>query len=110
MCIADFFLPQTSRDQLWANWGSFSDPQSGLGSYAWAAGTAPGRDDVTPFINVGLRTQGTANGLSLHDGMMVFITVLACNQADLCTTVSSDGIMIDGSPPVAVCDGKNDCL
>ena len=29
------------------------------------------------------------------------MTVTACNTADMCTTVTSDGVIIDNSPPIS---------
>ena len=37
--------------------------------------------------------------LRLIEGMRYFVSVTACNVADLCTTVSSDGFVLDRSPP-----------
>ena len=37
--------------------------------------------------------------LRLIEGMNYFVSVTACNVADLCTTVSSDGFVLDRSPP-----------
>ena len=38
--------------------------------------------------------------LQLRDGMTYYVSVTACNVAGLCTTATSDGILIDSSPPV----------
>ena len=38
---------------------------------------------------------------SFTPGEKYFITVQACNGADLCRSVSSDGIVLDDSPPIA---------
>lgn len=37
--------------------------------------------------------------LKLVEGIQYFTSVTACNIADLCTTVASDGFMVDSSPP-----------
>ena len=49
----------------------------------------------------------TREGLSLKDGVTYYATVRACNMAGLCTTASSNGATMDGSPPIpgTVLDG-----
>ena len=37
--------------------------------------------------------------MNLIEGIRYYISITACNIADLCTTVSSDGFMLDSSPP-----------
>ncbi len=37
--------------------------------------------------------------LHLVPGLVYFITVRTCNAADLCTSLSTDGVLIDDSPP-----------
>lgn len=37
--------------------------------------------------------------IHLGSGMKYYVTVTACNTAVLCVSVSSDGIVIDNSPP-----------
>jgi len=46
----------------------------------------------------------------LKYGIKYFTTVTACNTADLCTSVTSDGVVVDNSPPTAgvVQDGSTD--
>jgi hypothetical protein len=47
------------------------------------------------------------DNLKLAQGVRYYTTVTACNSADLCTSKSSDGIMVDTSPPTTgrVLDG-----
>lgn len=45
-------------------------------------------------------TEATREGLSLKDGVMYYATVRACNLAGLCVTVTSNGAIVDGSPPI----------
>ena len=37
--------------------------------------------------------------MKLLEGMKYFVTVKVCNIAGLCTSVSSDGFVVDSSPP-----------
>ena len=43
----------------------------------------------------------SADHLRLVPGFTYYVTVTACNAADLCTSVTSDGITLDNSPPAA---------
>lgn len=38
-------------------------------------------------------------GINLAVGIRYYTTVTACNTADLCTSSTSDGVVIDNSPP-----------
>jgi len=93
---------QTSRSVVQGHWGRYGDPQSGISGYRWGLGTAPGLDNVFAFTELGLRTAAQATGLKLEDGMVVYSTLITCNHAGLCLTTSSDGVLVDGSPPVPV--------
>ena len=46
-----------------------------------------------------LVTDAEATDLSLKAGFTYYVTVTSCNAADLCTSVNSDGILIDDTPP-----------
>ena len=37
----------------------------------------------------------------LGSGLRYYVTVTACNTADMCTTVTSDGVIIDNTAPTA---------
>ncbi|XP_078682399.1 uncharacterized protein LOC144916875 [Branchiostoma floridae x Branchiostoma belcheri] len=101
---------QTDTGTLHAWWEGFHDPHTALLGYSWSVGTCPGCDDVMETEDVGLLQEASAEHLSLVSGKRYYITVTACNMADLCTSVSSDGVVIDNSPPVAgiVYDGVDD--
>lgn len=45
--------------------------------------------------------------IHLGPGIRYFTTIIACNTADLCTSVTSDGVIVDNSPPTkgVVIDG-----
>jgi len=42
----------------------------------------------------------TLFNINLEAGIRYYSTVTACNTANLCTSVTSDGVVIDNSPPV----------
>uniref|UniRef100_A0ABM0M5T3 Uncharacterized protein LOC102801709 n=1 Tax=Saccoglossus kowalevskii TaxID=10224 RepID=A0ABM0M5T3_SACKO len=98
---------QTDLSSLTARWTGFSDPHTGIATYTWAIGTCKVCDDTRGEQYVGVVTEMTADNLNLKPGFTYYTTVIACNAAKLCTTVTSDGVLIDNSPPVrgAVHDG-----
>ena len=93
-----------------SRWFGFYDSQSGIRSYVWGLGTAPGRDDVVPFRNVGIATQHVARGLSLQHGSRYYASVSAVNGAGLRSSVaSSDGVVTDTSRPLSsICAEKEE--
>ncbi|CAH1259452.1 Hypp2286 [Branchiostoma lanceolatum] len=104
---ADF---QTELDTLHASWTGFRDAHTAIMGYGWSVGTCPGCDDVMEAEHVGLLTDVSASHLGLVPGKKYYVTVTACNAADLCTSVCSDGVIIDNSPPApgVVYDGVDD--
>ena len=42
----------------------------------------------------------TLFNINLEAGIRYYSTVTACNTANLCTSMTSDGVVIDNSPPV----------
>ncbi|XP_078696304.1 uncharacterized protein LOC144924691 isoform X1 [Branchiostoma floridae x Branchiostoma belcheri] len=104
---ADF---QTELDTLQVRWEGFHDAHSAILGYEWIVGTCPGCDDVMEAEHVGLITAVSASHLGLVSGKKYYVTVTASNAADLCTSVCSDGVIIDNSPPApgVVYDGVED--
>ena len=43
----------------------------------------------------------TFTGLSLHDGSLYDITLIACNGAKICVESRLDDILVDSTPPIA---------
>ncbi|XP_019617771.1 PREDICTED: uncharacterized protein LOC109465072 [Branchiostoma belcheri] len=101
---------QTDTGTLHTWWEGFHDPHTALLGYSWSVGTCPGCDDVMEAEDVGLLQEASVEYLRLVSGKRYYVTVTACNVADLCTSVTSDGVVIDNSPPVAgiVYDGVDD--
>ncbi|XP_070562336.1 uncharacterized protein [Ptychodera flava] len=101
---------QSNTKSLKVYWEAFNDPHTRVTDYAWTIGTCPGCDDVLGEQHVGLNTEVEARHLNLQQGVAYYSTVTACNAAGLCTSVSSDGVIPDDSPPIAgmVFDGPND--
>lgn len=80
-----------------------SDAESGIDRYVLSMGTLEDPDavfsDVEILANGGIETI-ELNNLSLEDGEIYFFTVTAINNAELKSyKVTSDGIMVDATPP-----------
>ncbi|KAK3088800.1 hypothetical protein FSP39_023833, partial [Pinctada imbricata] len=84
---------------LCVHWNGFHDPHSKLSYYEVSIGTVPGDTDVLDWTNVGLKTEETWHNL-FEAGVKYYTTVRACNKVGLCTDATSDGVIMDNSPPV----------
>ena len=85
---------------IYANWDEFQDVESEVTRYAWCAGTIKGTCDIIPETDVGEHTAfGQQIRPSLASGMAVFVTVSAYNGAGAVTRRSSDGVIVDSTPP-----------
>ncbi|XP_052789886.1 uncharacterized protein LOC128224179 [Mya arenaria] len=82
-----------------ANWKDFSDIESDIEYYKVGLGTDPLSTDVRSFMDVGLKQDIMWNGPFIT-GEKYYTTVQSCNKAGLCTQKSSDGIILDNSPPI----------
>ncbi|XP_070573746.1 uncharacterized protein [Ptychodera flava] len=92
---------QTHLDYLAVHWGGFYDPHSSITGYSLKIGTCLNCDDVMKEEDVGYSFEMRISNLNLEPGLRYYATVTACNAAGLCTTVMSDGIIPDNSPPIA---------
>ena len=86
--------------EISARWLDFRDDESNVAHYFWCVGSKPLRDDIRPCENATNRLNRTVKGLSLQHNDKYYVTVLACNYAGLCTAVSSDGVLVDTTPPI----------
>ncbi|WAR31728.1 hypothetical protein MAR_034270 [Mya arenaria] len=87
-------------DEISACWsGVFSEQQSHIQHYSVALGTSPNVDDVFASANMGLKTNISIGNLTLEHAVRYYFTVTAVNTAGLHTSVSSDGFIIDTTPP-----------
>lgn len=75
--------------------------------YQYAIGTTPGGHQLAPLTTYGLVAvdeepppmQVTLYGLPLEAGSTVYATVYATNNASLVSSVTSDGVLLDSTPP-----------
>jgi len=90
----------SSTSQLSANWTAAADPQSGIGRYWYAIGTAAGGINVVGWTDNGNNISVTKAGLSLTNGATYYFTVKAENGAGQhSSAVSSNGQMVDVTGP-----------
>ncbi|XP_052788827.1 uncharacterized protein LOC128223594 [Mya arenaria] len=82
-----------------ANWKDFSDKESDIDYFNVGLRTDHYATDVQSFTNVGLKHDISWNG-SFIPGQRYYTTVESCNKAGLCTQRSSDGMILDNSPPI----------
>ena len=86
--------------EISARWLDFRDNESNIAHYFWCVGSKPLHDDIMQCENATNHLNRTLNGLSLQHNYKYYVTVLACNYAGLCTAKSSDGVLVDTTPPI----------
>ena len=89
-----------SRFHVAAHWWGFHDSHSGIYYYEWRVGSTPGAGDIIPTNIVHLRQMAfrfLINPLPSND--IIYITVRAYNKAGLWVEATSNGFMVDESPP-----------
>ena len=91
------FNPKT--DSLYAAWGAV-DKESGLKTFSWAIGTTPDSADVSNFTEVAKSTTDVSiQNVPFSLGRTYFLLLLAVNHAGMSTRTSSNGVVIDRTPP-----------
>ncbi|XP_067684738.1 uncharacterized protein [Haliotis asinina] len=96
---------QASRTFLGCKWQGFQDPESGLDHYEWRVGTAPGGGEILEPTNAGLEEvifHTLSRDHQLPVGQTLYTTVRAYNKAGLYSEVTSNGFVVDITPPEVV--------
>ena len=94
---------QQNRDELSASWFQVEDPESDILTLSWCIGLLPGSCDQiqnTP-IDVTFTKMSAFFQQPAKNGNKYYVTVIAVNSAGLSTAVTSDGVTIDYTSPVA---------
>jgi hypothetical protein len=91
----------TSLSELESTWVGFTDLYGHQLTYEVRVGTSAFPDRIAAFTAVGSRTNFTMRGLTLAHGLRYFVGVRASNCAGLMISGTSDGIVLDTSPPIA---------
>jgi len=85
-----------TKDSLSANWGTSTDPHSGLSQYWYSVGTSAGSTNIINWTNAWANTLVTVNIPSIAHGTTYYFNVKAENGAGLqSTVVSSNGQLVD---------------
>ncbi|CAH1794767.1 unnamed protein product [Owenia fusiformis] len=92
---------QVDGSTLCAHWKGFTDPHTEIIEHLWQVGTCEGCDDIVTQHSIGLKTEVCMDYLRLSQGKTYYSTLTVCNQAGLCASLSTDGVTIDSSPPIA---------
>lgn len=101
---------QKSRTSIAAHWNAFEDLESDVIHVTWCAGSSPDACDLVE------ETQLTSTSTSvrkvlvkpIRNGQRYYITVNATNGAGVLTSLTSDGVTVDETPPTpgTVIDGN----
>ena len=83
-----------------ATWDTFTDTESSIDSYWWSISSRSPQDKLR-FTDVKLNAFAVHNGLNLTANRTYVVTVRAFNHAGLSSVASSEGLVIDISPPRA---------
>ncbi|XP_067680773.1 uncharacterized protein [Haliotis asinina] len=97
-------------EDMGAHWEEFSDPHSTVSHFLVKVGTCSGCEDTVAEFDAGARTDVVFHHMIFTDGVRYYVTVTACNMAGLCSSATSDGVILDQTPPVPgrVMDGTQD--
>lgn len=105
---------QESRTSLTAHWNAFQDLESDVIKVTWCAGLSVGACDVVKETLMHPESIFVHKVLTrpMMSGQKYFMTVTATNGAGATTSITSDGVMIDDTPPLAgtVIDGTESDL
>ena len=90
----------SNTHEISARWLDFRDNESNIAHSFWCVGSNPLRDDIMLCENATGNLNSTLKGLTLQHNDKYYVTVLACNYAGLCSAKSSDGVVVDTTPPM----------
>ena len=87
----------TSLDVAWLGWSEF---QTTLEYFTVSAGTTPGANDVVAGVRVEAGASShSLDGLSLTNGATYFVTLSAFDEGGLVSANTTDGVLVDATPP-----------
>ncbi len=92
---------------IWTHWSGFKDPVFGISRYEWCIGDKPpnpvSEPCAWPFMEVHhLKTKASRfHNLTLSHGKKYYVTVKAENTRGDTVISSSDGVVIDRTPPIS---------
>ncbi|XP_062605213.1 uncharacterized protein LOC134267002 isoform X2 [Saccostrea cucullata] len=89
----------TTFSTISSHWTEFVDGHSPIDFYRVGLGTRHGLTDVVSFTFIGRQTEWTWKTHPIL-GIRYFTTVEGCNAAGLCSQSSSNGVIVDFTPPI----------
>ena len=100
---------QRSMTHISAHWSAFEDLESDVMQVMWCAGSSPGSCDLVAQSSLTPVSTSVHKVLTepLKNGQRYFITVNATNSAGVTTSLTTDGMTVDDTPPISgsVIDG-----
>ena len=100
---------QESKNSIAAHWLAFEDPDSDVIKVKWCAGSSSGACDVVKERQLKPESTFVREVLKhpMLNGLRYFVTVSATNSAGVTTSLTSDGVTVDDTPPIpgSVIDG-----
>ena len=100
---------QQSRTEIAAHWYAFEDLESDVIKVTWCAGMSLSACDVVKETQLDPDSTFAFKVLTqpITNGQRYYVTVTATNSAGVTTSVTSDGVTIDDTPPITgtVVDG-----
>ncbi|XP_072033446.1 LOW QUALITY PROTEIN: uncharacterized protein [Amphiura filiformis] len=91
------------RREICTNWRNFYDPDSGISLYIWGIGTEPGAMDIVGPIEISGARHKYCERMTLQHKFKYYATLVAIHGGNdkLNVTQSSDGVIVDLTPPEA---------
>lgn len=100
---------QRNRILIAAHWSAFEDLESEIKSITWCAGLSSGTCDLVKETQLGQDNTLVSMVLTepIVNGQRYYVTVKATNGAGVTTSLTSDGVTVDDTPPIpgTVIDG-----
>lgn len=100
---------QQSRTLITAHWNAFEDLESGVIKVTWCAGLSSGTCDLVNKTEIDRNSTSVHHALqkAITNGQHYFVMVKATNGAGVTTSLTSDGVTVDETPPISgnVIDG-----
>ena len=100
---------QQSRTLIVAHWSAFEDLESDVVKVNWCAGLSSGTCDIVNETQLDYNSTLARSILKnpIMNGQRYYVTVKATNGAGVTTSLTSDGVTVDETPPISgtVIDG-----
>ena len=99
--VAEDLNYQSALGSLSARWSGFGDVPSGVELYRWAIGSSPGGTELFNYRVITRGATGQSAEVSLESGKTYYVSVKAVDHAGNSVVATSNGVLIDATPPKA---------